>query len=362
MITGGSVHAFYLFDVAQGIDLARVQSLVGGQPLPAIVPDKSPGTSRVRYLQPPVVAPGESLGAPSLDGFAVRVKFYDYGVISLRLSRAFTGTWGELAGVAQDLIENDALENHATALCQRIAGRVAPALTDARSAHLAEDYLALVVNRLDAPASAELVLERHGADIAQMLRGERQTLSNQEREEVLRHRLSYLTDDLVVPAYNAAFLYDTEAGAQPSLEILEYVNSQLLEYRYHDELLETELGRIYGALQQPRSFGWLFGRRSARAVKELHSLFIDINELNDRMENVLKLVGDVYAARLFGLAGARLGLDAWKHNVEEKLETLDDIYRFTVEQGSMSRANLLELIIVLILTVEFGFFLRDLLR
>jgi hypothetical protein len=33
-----------------------------------------------------------------------------------------------------------------------------------------------------------------------------------------------------------------------------------------------------------------------------------------------------------------------------------------VEQGSMSRANLLELIIVLILTVEFGFFLRDLLR
>jgi hypothetical protein len=346
MITAGSVHAFYLFDVAQGIDLGRVQALVGGQALPAIVPDKSPGTSRVRYLQPPVVAPGESLGAPSLDGFAVRVKFYDYGVISLRLSRPFTGTWGELAGVAQDLIENDALENHATALCQRIA----------------EDYLALVVNRLDAPASAELVLERHGADIAQMLRGERQTLSNQEREEVLRHRLSYLTDDLVVPAYNAAFLYDTEAGAQPSLEILEYVNSQLLEYRYHDELLETELGRIYGALQQPRSFGWLFGRRSARAVKELHSLFIDINELNDRMENVLKLVGDVYAARLFGLAGARLVLDAWKHNVEEKLETLDDIYRFTVEQGSMSRANLLELIIVLILTVEFGFFLRDLLR
>jgi hypothetical protein len=67
---------------------------------------------------------------------------------------------------------------------------------------------------------------------------------------------------------------------------------------------------------------------------ELHALFIDVNELTDRMENVLKLVGDVYAARLFGLASARLGLDAWKRNLEDKLKTLDDIYRFTLSRAA----------------------------
>ena len=144
-------------------------------------------------------------------------------------------------------------------------------------------------------------------------------------------------------------------------EILEYANSQLLEFSYHDELLETELGRIYTGLRV-RGGGRLLRRRSYRAVHELHTLFIDVNELTDRMENVLKLVGDVYAARLFGLASARLGLDAWKSNVEDKLETLDDIYRFTVEQSSMTRANFLELVIVLILTIEFGFFIADLIR
>jgi len=64
------------------------------------------------------------------------------------------------------------------------------------------------------------------------------------------------------------------------------------------------------------------------------------------------MVGDVYAARLYALVAARLGLAQWKQNVEEKLDTLDDIYRFTVEQTQMSRGHLLELTIILILVLE----------
>ena len=76
----------------------------------------------------------------------------------------------------------------------------------------------------------------------------------------------------------------------------------------------------------------------------------------------MKLVGDVYAARLFGLAATRLGLDAWKHNVEEKLKTLNDIYRFTVEQTGIAQANLLELVIVLILVIELGLLLAGIMK
>jgi hypothetical protein len=70
----------------------------------------------------------------------------------------------------------------------------------------------------------------------------------------------------------------------------------------------------------------------------------------------VKLVGDIYLSRLFGLVAARLGLDGWKRNVEEKLKTLDDIYRFAVEQTGMARGNALELVIVLILVLELGLF------
>jgi hypothetical protein len=235
-------------------------------------------------------------------------------------------------------------------------------LVDPRAVLLAEDYLAFVVNALDRPLDAEALLEAHGADIAQMLRGERQPLSRQEREEVLRHRISYLADDLVVPAWNAAFVYDTEAGAAAALEILEFANSQLLEFRYHDERLDTELTQIYAALQQPRRFDRVIGRRFTVAARRLQSLFIDVNELTDRMENAVKFVADVYSARLFGLVAARLGLAGWKKNVEEKLETLDDIYRFAVEQTGMSQANILELVIVFILVLELGLFFAGLMK
>ena len=53
---------------------------------------------------------------------------------------------------------------------------------------------------------------------------------------------------------------------------------------------------------------------------------------------------------------ARLQVDAWKRDVQEKLTTLDEIYRTAVEQTSMAQANLLELAIVLIMVVELALF------
>ena len=39
---------------------------------------------------------------------------------------------------------------------------------------------------------------------------------------------------------------------------------------------------------------------------------------------------------------------------QEKLKTLDDIYRFAVEQTRVAQGNILELVIVLILVFELG--------
>ncbi len=196
-----------------------------------------------------------------------------------------------------------------------------------------------------------------------MLRGERQTLSDQEKATILRHRISYLVDDLVIPTWNAAFVYDTPTGAQAALEIVEFANSQLLEYRYYDERLDDELASIYARLQQPRlvrSNG--AASRYTRAARQVHSLFIEVNEVTDRTENALKFIGDIYAARLFWLVAERLGLGTWKADLETKLKTLDDIYRFAVEQSAMSRGQFLELTIVLILVLELVLFFMGIMQ
>lgn len=355
-IRSGVVTVLYLFDVAQAIDLAVVRDVLGASTIAAALDDKTAGPTSVHYVQPPVIVNGPQLGLAGIDGFHVRVKFYDYGVISLMLTRPFAGSWAELGVLGQVLIENEPLEDHAADVCRSIALRVRAALTAQRDTYLSEDYLIFTVTALDTPVSADNILAAHGDEIAQLLRGERQPLSAQEREAVLRHRLSYLADDLVIPAWNAAFLYDTEAGALATIEIVEFANSHLLELRYHDDLLEGELTKLYAELQRSRWHDRFARRRNAKSARRVQSLFIDVNELTDRTENAVKFVGDVYAARLFGLVGDRLGLSRWKGSVEEKLRTLDEIRRFAVEQAGMAQANVLELAIVLILVLELGLF------
>ena len=361
-IRSAQIQLFYLFDVAETIDLAAVPALIGGPTVAARLAPKPATPAYVQYDKPPLSFDGEAVGVADLDGFRVRVRVYDYGVISLALSRGFAGSWSRLVGVGQNLIESAELEQRADQACRAIADRLRRALIGYREAFLSEDYLVYAINELDQPLSAEELVTSRGEEIAAMLRGERQPLSEQEKSTILRHRISYLVDDLVVPTWNAALVYDTPAGAQAELEILEFANSQLLEFRYYDQLLDDELGLIYARLQKPRWYENWIGARYTGAARQVHSLFIDVNELTDRTENALKFVGDIYAARLFALVADRLGLDRWKAKVQEKLETLDDIYRFAVEHTSMSRGQFLELTVVVILVLELVLILLGIMR
>jgi hypothetical protein len=351
IIRSGQIFALYLFDVAEAIDLSAASALVEGGTRARLEP-KAPAPAYLQYQQPPLLFDGSAVDLPTLEGFQVAFRVLDYGVISLRLSRHFTGTWLDLSNSAQTLVENEALERQAEQACRRLAGRLRPSLVKPRQALLSEDYVVFAVNELNRPHSADDLLREHGDVIARLLRGESAALSTQERDEVLSHRISYLANDLAIPTWNSAFVYDTPAGALAAVEIFEFANSQLLQFRYYDDLLDDELGGIYGAMQQKRWYDWVTGRHYARAARQVHALFIDVNELTDRTENALKIIGDVYAARLFSLAGARLDLNRWKTNVGEKLKTLDDIYRFAVEQVSMSRGQFLELTVVAILVLE----------
>lgn len=352
----GRVTAFFLFDVAEGADLAAIAALLGSAGHTARFAPRSAIPAYVQYLQPPVQVEMDALGGPRIDGWSGRVKIYDYGVVSLSLSQPFEGTWAELTTLSRDVLNGSPLEAQAEACCRGAANQLRSALQGARDTYLSEDYFVFGVTSIDGAPGAEAVLAAHGDDIARLLRGETEPLSAQERDEVLRHRLSYLATDLVVPSWNGAFVYDSEAGLSGALEILEFANSQLLQFRYYDQRLDHELQRIYAKLHAQKWYEPWIGRRYNAATRELHGVFIDVNELTDRTENALKLVGDVYAARLLGLSAARLGLAAWKDAVKDKLKTLDDIYRFAVDQTTMARGEILEASIVLILVFELVLF------
>jgi hypothetical protein len=362
MIRDGHVTAFYLFDVAEAIALDRIAGIIGHAASPAKLSPKPSTPAYVQYQQPPLTFDGRVIDIAEIEGLRVRIRAYDYGIVSFALSRPFAGTWADLIASGQQLVDNPVLEEEATAACQRLIDRVRPALEKPRQTLLVEDYAVFTVCALDQPITADQLVAQHGGDIARLLRGEPQALSAQEVDAVLRNRLSYLADDAVIPAWNAAFIYDTEAGAAAAEEIVEFANSQLLQFRYYDQLLDLELGKLYDELQKDRR-PYLFGaRRYTRAARQVHALFIDIRELLDRTENALKFVGDIYAARMFANVTARLGLDRWKEHVRDKLRTLDDIYHFAVEQSSIARGEFLELTIIAILVLELILFFLGIMK
>ncbi|MDP1570075.1 MAG: hypothetical protein Q8L86_08730 [Vicinamibacterales bacterium] len=356
-IREGQITGFYLFDVAESVDLAALPALIGGATARAQLVAKPAIPAYVRYQQPPLQFDADPIGGDALAGARMRVKVYDYGIVSFALTLPFAGTWAEFDALARRIGGDPRLEHAAEEECRRLLARMGPAVRGPRAHFLSEDYFVFAVSALDPPSSADDMIEVHGEEILGMLSGEAGPMSRQEHDEVFRHRLSYLATDLVVPTWNNAFVYDTEAGLQGALELFEFANSQLLQFRYYDDRLEAELVESYAKLQAPSRWYeiWL-GRRFTRAARHLHALLIDVTELTDRTDNALKLVGDVHAARLLALVSARLGVPAWRSAVQGKLKTLDDIYRFAVDQTGMDRGEVLEAAIVAILLFELMLF------
>ena len=98
--------------------------------------------------------------------------------------------------------------------------------------------------------TAVAMLAQHGEQLAQIVRGESMPLSDSECKEVLQSSLSYYPTDLLVAGWVAALVYDTPEGAAPTIQLLEYANTQLLEFRHYDDVLTRVLQNVYKMLER----------------------------------------------------------------------------------------------------------------
>jgi len=221
---------------------------------------------------------------------------------------------------------------------------------------LSEDYFIFLVSEARGTSSAADLIRDHGLQIAQVVRGDALQLSPGESNEVLHSQISYYANDLTVIGWNAAFLYDTTAGAETAIQLLEYANSQLLEFRHYDELLTDILDRAYALLEQKT--GFMARWRLARSARNLHTTLLDVAELTERADNAIKFLSDMFAARLYRLAAAKVGVPDYKELVARKVKMADDLYNYMIDQFNQSRAFFLEFTVVLILLIELFYLFR----
>jgi hypothetical protein len=351
----GSVLVLIQFDVCEEIRLDELRQILGARTADTAFKHLAPGY--VRYQRPPIEEALEPLILESGERLQGEIKYFDYGVVSVVFELPFSGDWNKLVQLSSRWVWDTNFESLATRIVKQKLESAAPALVKPYTAEwLKEDYFIFHLREIAGSPSASDLLAAEGDFISRVVRGETQPLSDGERQEILQSRISYYPNDLAVIGWNAAFIYDSVSGAETAIQLLQYANSQLLEFRHYDELLTKQLEKVYDFLDGGR--GPWSRWRTARAASKLHTVLLDVGELTERADNAIKFLSDMFSARLYKLAALKVGVPDYKNLVQQKLQTSEELYRFMVDEFNQSRAFVLELLVVIILIIELIYFFR----
>jgi hypothetical protein len=344
----GSVLVLIQFDVCEEIKLDALRDIFGARRQEASFKHPAPGY--VRFQRPPVVEPVEPLILESGERLDVQIKYYDYGVLSVVFELPFSGDWDTLVRLASRWVWDTDFTSFAQKIVKQKIERARPALVKLYDSWLHEDYFVFHVRDIAGNPTAAELLAAQGGRIAQIVRGENVPLSDGEQQEIMQSKISYYPNDLAVISWNGAFLYDSTAGAETVIQLLEYANSQLLEFRHYDELLTRELASVYDFMDHGSG---IWARwRTARRASRLHTVLLDVDELTERADNAIKFLSDMFSARLYKVAAQKIGVTDYKDLVNQKVQTAEELYRFMVDQFHQSRAFVLELMVVIILIID----------
>jgi hypothetical protein len=344
-IREGAFHAYFVYDVADTVDLARLGSMGDATRAPLQLRREASSDFIEFETQPVVVRMPARHG-----GVAARAKIFDYGVVSIRLTLPFSGSWAAFAAFTRRLRIDDDLPQLARGTLEDVVREIAHALDEPHEP-LLEDYFIFEVDSFVTPLPGEALLGVYSDALASLVLCEERRLMPAEAAETLRVNFAYFDDDLAVVQWDTAFVYDRREGANATLDILEFANTQLAELRTYDKRLDAELDTIYSL--DPKRPTRRLGRRQAQdAADRLRYLIVDIAELTDRASNALKIIGDAYYARLYRGAAGRLGLKDWQRQIDAKVGTVNEMYRFFTDQAQAARSEFLELVVILLIALE----------
>jgi hypothetical protein len=335
----GRIRSLFLFDVGEEITLSHAREILGSLPEPSN-PVPRPGPDYVRFERPPLTEP--------IDGG--QIKYYDYGIVSYEVDEEFCSGWKTLIAETSRRVLAPGDEERALQYVRPHIDRIRDAIVKPYTNWLTEDYHFVTV--IPGELSAQDLLNQFGSEIAQIVRGEALPLSDSERQEVLQSRISYYPNDLLVVGWSAAFVYDSPSAAGPTLQLLEYANAQLLELRHYDDLLTKVLAGVYISVEKR---GFFRRWRLAVEAERLNTIRLDIIEVTERLDNVIKFVSDMFYARMYRMASARVGVPDYRRLVEQKLQTAGALYEFMVDQFHQARGFALEVMVVIILLIEIVF-------
>ncbi|MBX3198794.1 MAG: hypothetical protein KF894_11710 [Labilithrix sp.] len=279
----------------------------------------------------------------------VSARIFHFGVVSVLYEIPLEpGTpLSSLAPLCGAIYDSSVLDARGAQHLEEIVRELATSIERPHGWHETESYTIVFVEELSGAGVDALV---DSEAVAKLLLGETsdKALSVATRQDVLRNGFSYLTDDLVLIDWNSALVVEP-SGSRVVPHVLELATCQLLEFRYYDGLLDRELARVYELVgRAPRILRSPFGALTRQVLRS----FMELTEFTERVDNAIKSVGDVYLARVYLAAINRFRVPHWRESVETKLGLVGRAYELLKGEVEVSRAQILELTIVILICAE----------
>ena len=348
-IKQGEVIALFAFDVGFEVDLEKVGALLLTQPAPPLSKRKQ-NPPYLQYTRPPRIAVLEEIQLGDIGKGQVHAKVFDFGAISI--SCQFPLPQSELEALpefSKRFFECD-LETEVRKQAELLFEKIKPAIERPVFSSLVEDYYVFAIEALDEPIVADELLANHGQLLAQALRFEREPISIEQQRDALSKSISYYCTDLVLIDWNAAILFDLDYA--DALSVLELLNIELLEARHLDAELDKRVEAYESILkEQPRIFLPLLNPYR-ETIQELAELRIESALLSERINNALKLIGDLYLARIHDVASERFYISTWNTAISRKLDIIGNLYKLLTDRIGTTQGQTLELIIILLIMIE----------
>lgn len=351
-VASGNLFLFFAYDVGWDISLERAKALCAAAESPGLL-GLRPAPAHLQYRPKPLVV---QAGAPAIRAGSlelqpeVSVKIFDFGALSVTLAVPVSDRpWDEFVAAALAAAGNGALEEAARGIAAALFERIRPAVTKADFCDLVEEYDLWHVARFDPEMSGGEAQETLSQDIARLVTLERGTFAAGALAEILRNPIRYFENDLLFADWNAAFAYDPRF--QDTAEVLEFLNVQMLELRYFDRVLTAALDAVGEELRRKQRH-FLFRDPYEQPLRRLSTIKTDVSMLRERIDNTLKLVGDVYLARVYDEARRKSGAEKWEATIRDRLKALEDIYVILNNRAAAARAETLEVIIIVLIALE----------
>jgi hypothetical protein len=324
----GEVVCFYAFDTAFELNLDKIQSALGRPVTPYTIESLRKDSRDYLFHLPKkaVLSENERDGPCGKARVTCSVKFFAIGALSISFRFPFAVEHtGQLAAFFNPKLDGQPLNAEARRLATELHRELLPYSVRPVPQLPEEETYTVFCFRSPLPEglAAETWLKNNKKEAARLLTLEKEfdSLSAQEVDDAAGRFVSYYKNDLAVVERNAAIVVDEPRSSDQALYVLELANLQLSEIESYDRVLDNVLDQAYRDL---RGTSW---RRRGEVLRALREIRIDLACFSDEMRDLTRFFNDWHLAQVHALAADRLHLNERRRAIDEKLDTLDDLYR-----------------------------------